>query len=89
MSKGSVQRRGTIPPGAWEAIFSDKGASGSNETSPTYPLTDAQIDEVWNSMPGGSSGFLKTFGYQQFAEALFDKVQELQLNKLHFIWKTL
>jgi hypothetical protein len=32
-------------------------------------LTEQQIDEVWQSL-GGTDGFMKTFGYQQFARAI-------------------
>lgn len=35
-------------------------------------LTDAQIDEVFNQMPDGAQGFLKNWGYRQFAHALFE-----------------
>ncbi|MBR8360139.1 hypothetical protein KDW10_22660 [Burkholderia vietnamiensis] len=33
-------------------------------------LTDEQITEVWNSMPGGYDGFLKSWGYIQFARRI-------------------
>lgn len=33
-------------------------------------LTDAQIDEVWSGMPGGPAGWLKEFGYSQYARAI-------------------
>lgn len=33
-------------------------------------MTDEQIVEVWNSMPGGPDGWLKNFGFIQFARAL-------------------
>ncbi|PFH12910.1 hypothetical protein [Burkholderia sp. JKS000303] len=36
----------------------------------TRLLTDEQITAVWNSMPGGFDGFLKSWGYIQFARAL-------------------
>lgn len=32
-------------------------------------LTDEQITEVWQSMPGGPHGWLKSFGFIQFARA--------------------
>ncbi|MBB6578984.1 hypothetical protein HNP33_003089 [Comamonas odontotermitis] len=34
------------------------------------PITDAQIDEVFNAMPDGPAGFLKSWGYRQFARNL-------------------
>lgn len=33
-------------------------------------LTDEQIDEVFNQMPDGACGFLKSWGYRQFAYAV-------------------
>lgn len=38
-------------------------------------LTPERISELWNGMPGGCSGFLKQWGYQQFAEAVEDEVR--------------
>ncbi|WP_175777455.1 hypothetical protein [Burkholderia anthina] len=35
-------------------------------------LTDDEITAVWNSMPGGFDGFLKSWGYIQFARALLE-----------------
>jgi hypothetical protein len=35
---------------------------------------EALIKETWNSMPGGYSGFLKTWGFVQFGCALIEKV---------------
>lgn len=39
-------------------------------TEPAAQLTDAQIDEVFNRLPDGATGFLKAWGYQQFAREL-------------------
>lgn len=33
-------------------------------------ITDAQIDEIFNAMPGGPAGFMKSWGYRQFARQL-------------------
>ena len=33
-------------------------------------LTDEQIDEAFNQMPDGATGFLKSWGYRQFARAV-------------------
>lgn len=35
-------------------------------------LTDEQIKEVWRAMPGGPEGWLKSFGFIQFAHAIID-----------------
>lgn len=35
-------------------------------------LTDEQIKEVWQAMPGGPEGWLKSFGFIQFAHAIID-----------------
>jgi hypothetical protein len=37
-------------------------------------LTPEQIDQVWHAMPGGADGWLKQFGYQQFAIAIQQRV---------------
>ena len=34
------------------------------------PLTDECINEIANSMPGGLAGFMKGWGWQQFARAI-------------------
>ena len=46
-------------------------------TTPLYttppkrqPLTDECINEIANSMPGGLAGFMKGWGWQQFARAI-------------------
>lgn len=39
-------------------------------------LTDAQIDEILNAMPGGVEGWLKSWGYRQFARAVTSKATE-------------
>ncbi|WP_312834323.1 hypothetical protein [Comamonas sp.] len=36
-------------------------------------LTDAQIDEIFNAMPGGVDGWLKSWGYRQFARAVAER----------------
>lgn len=33
-------------------------------------LTDSQIDAIFNAMPGGADGWLKSWGYRQFARAI-------------------
>lgn len=35
-------------------------------------ITDAQIEQTWNSMPDGPDGFRKSWGYLQFARAILD-----------------
>lgn len=41
-------------------------------------LTDAQIVEVWNQMPGGPDGWLKHFGFIQFARAIESRALSAQ-----------
>ena len=36
------------------------------------PLTDNQIDKIAESMPGGLEGFLKGWGWRQFARAVLE-----------------
>lgn len=33
-------------------------------------ITDEQIDKVFDSLPGGALGFMKEWGYQQFARRI-------------------
>jgi hypothetical protein len=50
-------------------------------TSRLPPITDDQIDAIANSMPGGMDGFLKGWGWRQFARevlALRENFQEEQ-----------
>lgn len=35
-------------------------------------LTEEQIDAVFDQMPGGAQGFLKSWGYRQFARSLLE-----------------
>ena len=43
-------------------------------------MTDEEIDEIANSMEGGLDGFLKQWGWRQFARAILEaqarKMQE-------------
>lgn len=45
------------------------------EPESSATLTDEQIDAVFNQMPDGASGFLKSWGYQQFARLLLSTAQ--------------
>ena len=36
------------------------------------PITDAEIDDVAENMPDGLAGFLKNWGYRQFARAILE-----------------
>lgn len=40
------------------------------QTAEPDQLTDEAIDEVFNAMPGGVDGWLKQFGYRQFARSI-------------------
>lgn len=40
-------------------------------------LTQEQIVAVWQGMPGGPEGWLKEFGFVQFAQAIIDKMHEV------------
>ena len=44
-------------------------------------LSDAQIDEIFNAMPDGPAGFLKSWGYRQFARAVAQKAVEAERKK--------
>ena len=57
---------------AWEAW---KARAALAATQPAAQgmeadLTDEQIEEVFNQMPDGAYGFLKSWGYLQFARAV-------------------
>lgn len=38
-------------------------------------VSPERISELWNSMPGGCAGFMKQWGYYQFAQAVEDEVR--------------
>jgi len=40
----------------------------------TERLTEVQISDIWNAMPGGHKGFLKEWGYMQFAKAIEEAI---------------
>ncbi|KVP77489.1 hypothetical protein WJ92_02595 [Burkholderia ubonensis] len=40
-------------------------------------LTSEQVSEVWDSMPGGGDGFMKQWGYYQFALEILNRAQLL------------
>ncbi|WP_260673738.1 hypothetical protein [Comamonas aquatica] len=48
-----------------QALYDQPAAQGMEAD-----LTDAQIDEAFNQMPDGAAGFLKSWGYRQFARAV-------------------
>ncbi|CAG9225672.1 hypothetical protein [Burkholderia vietnamiensis] len=50
-------------------------ATSAAQADARVGLTDEQITEVWNSMPGGYDGFLKSWGYIQFARRIEDLLQ--------------
>ena len=67
----------------WILSWSRSGAGlcnrlqGEEHEKPLYtappkrqPLTDAGINEIADSMPGGLAGFMKGWGWQQFARAI-------------------
>lgn len=53
-------------------VFEAGFARGWDAARPTHPngLSDAQIDAIAESMPDGVAGFLKTWGWRQFARAI-------------------
>ena len=42
-------------------------------------LTAERISELWNGMPGGCSGFMRQWGYLQFARAVEAEVRAILL----------
>jgi len=55
-------------------VFDAGFARGWEKARPAHPggLSDEQIDAIAESMPDGISGFLKTWGWRQFARAIED-----------------
>lgn len=53
-------------------IFEAGFIRGWDKAIPKYPegLTDEQIDEIADKMSGGLDGFLRTWGWRQFARAI-------------------
>jgi len=60
------------PFGWTDCAETDEGAIALYEAAPQArkPLTAEQIDEAFNTMEGGPMGFMKTWGYMQFARAI-------------------
>lgn len=50
-------------------------------TSTGDQLTNEEIDAIADSMPGGLDGFLKGWGWQQFARAVLD-ANEIKMNRI-------
>jgi hypothetical protein len=60
--------RGVSLPAIGAALVA---ATSATNTAVAVPeMTDEQIVKVWQDMPGGPDGWLKQFGYLQFARAL-------------------
>ena len=56
-----------------EAMLYAVGAGGVGKVEqPCQPLTNEQIDKIAEGMPGGIDGFLKGWGWRQFARAVLE-----------------
>lgn len=62
---------------AWHYVAKKKSVPHGFPYQPLYtappksqPLTDEGINEIADSMPGGLAGFMKGWGWQQFARAI-------------------
>lgn len=55
-------------------VFDAGFERGWEKVRPMWPhgLTDTKIDEIAEKMPGGLDGFLKQWGWRQFARAIED-----------------
>lgn len=53
-------------------IFEAGFIRGYDKVRPKHPhgLSDVQIDDIARNMPGGMDGFLKGWGWMQFARAI-------------------
>ena len=58
------------PPLSGEAVLAQRLAE--LEARKPLPLSDEQIDAIADGMPGGLGGFLKTWGWRQFARKILD-----------------
>ena len=54
----------------WDAYVVPVGTKLYTALPGCQPLTDAGINEIADSMPGGLAGFMKGWGWQQFARAI-------------------
>ena len=54
----------------WDANVVPVGTKLYTAPPKRQPLTDAGINEIAESMPGGLAGFMKGWGWQQFARAI-------------------
>lgn len=61
----------------WNACLSSFGLT------PATALPEPRIVEIWNSMPGGPDGWLKHFGFIQFAQAVI--AAQMQLNSVEAV----
>lgn len=73
----------------WEAAprgFPDYGRSWADERVNVYthqqpkrqPLTNERIDAIADAMPGGLEGFLKGWGWRQFARAVLEATNNIK-----------
>ncbi|MFZ7319719.1 hypothetical protein [Comamonas jiangduensis] len=56
-------------PGEWHPLYLHAATQPAAQGMEA-DLTDEQIDEAFNQMPDGATGFLKSWGYRQFARAV-------------------
>jgi len=77
--KAAEQRKGPesfTSVGSWSAYYLPKKAAAAEDNQEEIPqlgnqlLTPEEIDKIAESMPGGLDGFLKGWGWRQFAAAV-------------------
>lgn len=56
----------------WQQALDAKQALAKLEARKPLPLSDEQIDAIADGMPGGLGGFMKTWGWRQFARKILE-----------------
>lgn len=62
-----------LASGYWTPDAIARAIDGAHVVSTAAPLTDDQIEVIFNSMPGGPRGFCIEWGYIQFAKAIMER----------------
>lgn len=57
--------------GGWVPLY-------TNQQPKREPLTDEQIDAIADAMPGGLEGFMKGWGWRQFARAILEATNNIK-----------
>lgn len=81
-TREDVQSFMNHPKSVWfgwcHAPYQRDDARAQLEQPPRQPLTDQQIDAIADAMPGGLEGFLRGWGWRQFARAVIEATNNIK-----------